>query len=171
MKGFVLFRSQQLSVFLYGRAAISIFYFDNEHGVNPPDCQIKKTQILRGCFGRLQSVVQQIPQNGCQVHAADIGILGIFDIRDGNRSDGADDRVGNDYVPSVGKCHGMYSGGLLHWKLYGIIITSRWGDVWQFPAKALAVILVVMAISAAAAVWSPARKIRNMSVAETIGEL
>ena len=65
----------------------------------------------------------------------------------------------------------MYSGGLLHWKLYGIIITSRWGDVWQFPAKALAVILVVMAISAAAAVWSPARKIRNMSVAETIGEL
>ena len=42
MKGFVLFRSQQLSVFLYGRAAISIFYFDNEHGVNPPDRQIKK---------------------------------------------------------------------------------------------------------------------------------
>ena len=42
MKGFVLFRSQQLSVFLYGRVTLSIFYFDNEHGVNPPDRQIKK---------------------------------------------------------------------------------------------------------------------------------
>lgn len=42
MKGFVLLRSQQLSVFLYGRVAIPVFYFDNEHGVNPPDRQIKK---------------------------------------------------------------------------------------------------------------------------------
>lgn len=70
-----------------------------------------------------------------------------------------------------GSVTGCIAGVLLHWKLYDIIITSRWGDVWRFPAKALAVILVVMAISAVAAVWNPARKIRNMSVTETIGEL
>ena len=51
------------------------------------------------------------------------------------------------------------------------MITSRWGDEWQIPGTALAVILAVMALSAVLAVWGPARRIRNMSVVDTISAL
>ncbi|MGI6010406.1 MAG: ABC transporter permease [Ruminococcus sp.] len=70
-----------------------------------------------------------------------------------------------------GSIIGCALGVLIHYRLYEIIITSRWGDDWQFPGKALAIILAVMFISAAAAVGNPARKIRDMSVAETIKSL
>lgn len=70
-----------------------------------------------------------------------------------------------------GSVTGCVLGLLLHYKLYGMIITSRWGDSWHFPATAIIVILCVTLIAAGAAVWNPARKIRSMSVADTVNEL
>lgn len=74
------------------------------------------------------------------------------------------------YVLS-GMLFGCVVGLPLHRLLYQSMITSRWGDEWQIPGTALAVILAVMALSAVLAVWGPARRIRNMSVVDTISAL
>ncbi len=74
------------------------------------------------------------------------------------------------YVLS-GMLLGCVVGLPLHRLLYQSMITSRWGDEWQIPGTALAVILAVMALSAVLAVWGPARRIRNMSVVDTISAL
>ena len=70
-----------------------------------------------------------------------------------------------------GMAAGCAAGLLLNWKIYGLLVTSRWGDPWQVPAAALAVILTVMALAAAAAVAGPARRIREMSVVDTLGAM
>lgn len=52
--------------------------------------------------------------------------------------------------------------------LYYYMVTVRWGEEWSFPMVSLAVILIVVAISLAAAVHNPVRRVRKMSVVETI---
>lgn len=42
------------------------------------------------------------------------------------------------------------------------------GEEWTFPTASLAVILIVVAVSLAAAVHHPVRRVRRMSVVETI---
>lgn len=54
---------------------------------------------------------------------------------------------------------------------YDLLVTSRWGDPWKVPVEALGVILAVMVLSAIAAVAGPARRIREMSVVDTIGSM
>ena len=70
-----------------------------------------------------------------------------------------------------GMAAGCAAGLLLNWKIYELLVTSRWGDPWQMPAAALAVILTAMVLSAIAAVAGPARRIREMSVVDTLGSL
>ena len=43
--------------------------------------------------------------------------------------------------------------------------------VWQFPIISLGVILLFVSIAAIAAVYAPAKRIRNMSITATINEL
>lgn len=43
--------------------------------------------------------------------------------------------------------------------------------VWQFPITSLGVILLFVSIAAIAAVYTPAKRIRNMSITATINEL
>ncbi len=52
--------------------------------------------------------------------------------------------------------------------LYYYMVTVRWGEEWTFPTASLAVILIVVAVSLAAAVHHPVRRVRRMSVVETI---
>ena len=70
-----------------------------------------------------------------------------------------------------GMIAGCVAGLLLNWKIFEILVTDRWGDPWQVPVSAMAVILAVMAASAAAAVMGPARQIREMSVVDTISAM
>lgn len=52
--------------------------------------------------------------------------------------------------------------------LYYYMVTVRWGEEWTFPTTSLAVILMVVAVSLAAAVHNPVRCVRRMSVVEAI---
>lgn len=52
--------------------------------------------------------------------------------------------------------------------LFEILVTARWGDVWYVPIPAAAVIVLVLGISVIFAVAGPAKRIRNMSIVDTI---
>ena len=67
---------------------------------------------------------------------------------------------------------GCAFGLLLSTTMYDILITSHFGyAVWSLPVKSLILILLLVSFSAAAAVYGPAKRIRNISVTETINEL
>lgn len=48
------------------------------------------------------------------------------------------------------------------------LVTLKWGTAWYFPVMPLSVILLVMLCSLTFAVYSPAKRIREMSVVDTI---
>ena len=56
--------------------------------------------------------------------------------------------------------------------LYDFLIAGHFPSaVWQFPILSLGVILLFVSIAAIAAVYAPAKRIRNMSITATINEL
>ena len=55
--------------------------------------------------------------------------------------------------------------------LYIKLLTRYFGTVWRFPAGLLAVIIVFSIAAAIAAVYAPAKRIRNMPVTAAINEL
>lgn len=64
----------------------------------------------------------------------------------------------------IGSALGLY----LHKLFFETIVTSHFGDPWTFPVSAVAVILVLVALSCIVAVYAPSKRIRNLSVAEVI---
>lgn len=52
--------------------------------------------------------------------------------------------------------------------LFHSLVTSRWGDGWKFPGWELLVIVIIMLISVFLAVMEPARRIRQMTIVDTI---
>lgn len=67
---------------------------------------------------------------------------------------------------------GCAAGLLISRFLYGIMITSHFSYVvWTVPVVPLLIILILVFTAAVAAVWAPAKRIRNISVTETINEL
>lgn len=54
--------------------------------------------------------------------------------------------------------------------LFQLLVTSRWGDVWQVPFQEIGVIVFIMAVSLILAMWGPSKRIREMSVVEIISE-
>ena len=69
----------------------------------------------------------------------------------------------------TGALAGCAAGLLLHRVLYESLVTAQWGLAWQFPAVPLLVILAATAVSVLLAVRGPSRRIRALSVTETIG--
>lgn len=67
---------------------------------------------------------------------------------------------------------GILSGAIiglpLHYYMWQMLIASRWNDPWHFPASAFAVIVLVIGLSSSAAVYGPAKRIREMSVVDVI---
>ena len=56
--------------------------------------------------------------------------------------------------------------------LYDFLIAGHFPSaVWQFPITSLGVILLFVSIAAIAAVYTPTKRIRNMSITATINEL
>lgn len=72
-------------------------------------------------------------------------------------------------------CSGMLvgcaAGIFLNRFLYVRLITRYFGIPWRLPVFWLGVVGVFILISAAAAVYTPLKRIRNMSITETINEL
>lgn len=65
---------------------------------------------------------------------------------------------------------GAGAGLLIHRFLYDRLVTFRWGTPWHVPVFYLSVIIAVVACSVGIAVAGPARRLKELSVAETIGE-
>lgn len=51
---------------------------------------------------------------------------------------------------------------------YGMLISYRWGDAWTPPLPEVAVILLIVISSVILAVHGPIKRIRNMSIVDTI---
>lgn len=66
---------------------------------------------------------------------------------------------------------GCTAGLALNYKIYAMLITERWGTPWRFPAESLCVILCAVVLAGTAAVLGPAKRIREMSIVETISAL
>lgn len=71
----------------------------------------------------------------------------------------------------TGTVFGTVIGLGLNRLLFQKIISYNWGDAWRFPTAELAVIFAVIALSVVLAVRKPVRRIRNMSIVETISAL
>lgn len=65
---------------------------------------------------------------------------------------------------------GLLAGLPLHYILYTNMITSKWGDSWTIPVSSLAVISIITLGSLFPATADPSRRIREMSVVDTIHE-
>lgn len=59
----------------------------------------------------------------------------------------------------------------LHGMIYTMMITSRWGAPWKLPVDYLLIAVLVLMMAVAAAVYMPVKKIKRLSIMETIGEL
>lgn len=66
---------------------------------------------------------------------------------------------------------GLLVGLPVNYLLFTSMITSHWGDSWSLPVSAVAVILILTSGSLIPAVAGPAKRIREMSVVDTIHEL
>ena len=64
---------------------------------------------------------------------------------------------------------GCLAGLPLNRFLFQTLVTKRWGDAWELPGKEFLIILIVVGCSAVLAVQGPARRIREMTVVDTIG--
>ncbi|MDE7341187.1 MAG: FtsX-like permease family protein [Lachnospiraceae bacterium] len=68
-----------------------------------------------------------------------------------------------------GVLFGCLAGLPLNRLLFQTLVTERWGDAWELPGKEFLVILIVIGCSAVLAVRGPAKRIREMTVVDTIG--
>lgn len=68
-----------------------------------------------------------------------------------------------------GVLFGCLAGLPLNRLLFRTLVTERWGDAWELPGKEFLVILIVITCSVVLAVRGPARRIREMTVVDTIG--
>ncbi len=55
--------------------------------------------------------------------------------------------------------------------LYARLITRYFGTIWHPPVALLCLLIVFVAVCAAAAVYTPAKRLRNMAITDTINEL
>lgn len=63
---------------------------------------------------------------------------------------------------------GLAAGLPLNRAFFEAMVTSHFGEPWAFPAGAVAVIIALVAVSCAAAVYAPSKRIKNMSVVAAI---
>ena len=68
----------------------------------------------------------------------------------------------------IGSVVGCCIGLPLHKMLFEKMVTSYWGDVWQLPLGRLGIIVLIVVVSSVIAVHGPAKRIRTMSIVDTI---
>lgn len=72
---------------------------------------------------------------------------------------------------ACGTVTGLVLGLALHHLIYAKIVITHFGGVWKVPVESIALVVLLVAASCAAAVHGPARRIRNMPITATINEL
>jgi len=65
---------------------------------------------------------------------------------------------------------GIMIGMPLNKRIFEVMVTSHFGEPWTFPYIPIAVILILVFVSCIAAVYAPSKRIKNMSITDTINE-
>lgn len=68
----------------------------------------------------------------------------------------------------TGSFCGVIIGLFLNKLLYEKLVTSRWGESWSVPFPEIAIILGVVILSIVLAMQGPGKRIRKMSIVDTI---
>jgi len=68
----------------------------------------------------------------------------------------------------TGNVCGCIIGLALNFVLYERLVTYHWGEPWKIPYTEIAIILIIVALSVVIAVQRPVKRIRNMSIVDTI---
>ncbi len=66
---------------------------------------------------------------------------------------------------------GMILGLLLHYLIYTKIVITHFGGSWNIPFTTIAIVLLLVVFSCIISVYTPAKRIRDMAITETINEL
>ena len=66
---------------------------------------------------------------------------------------------------------GCFFGLCLNKMIYEAFITAYFGEIWRVPIGETVIILSLIFVSSAVAVYAPAKRIRGMAITETINEL
>lgn len=69
---------------------------------------------------------------------------------------------------AAGGLLGAMLGLFFHRLLFSSLITIHWGDSWTVPWAELVTIVLIMLLSVALAVYGPWRRLRDMSIVDTI---
>ena len=70
-----------------------------------------------------------------------------------------------------GTAVGIIIGLMLHYLIYVKLVVTHFGGGWKIPFSTIAIILLLVSASCAAAVHAPAKRIRDMEITATINEL
>lgn len=63
---------------------------------------------------------------------------------------------------------GTLLGLICHKLLFSLLISSNWGEAWTIPFVELGIILLIVVLSVILAVYGPIKRIRKMSIVDTI---
>ncbi|MDO4336738.1 MAG: FtsX-like permease family protein [Eubacteriales bacterium] len=66
---------------------------------------------------------------------------------------------------------GCSIGLVLNKMIYEALITAYFGEMWHAPTGEIIVILLIIFVSGAAAVYAPAKRMRNMAITDTINDM
>lgn len=70
-----------------------------------------------------------------------------------------------------GMATGIIIGMFLHYLIYVKVLIAHFGGVWKVPVPAIGMVLLLVVGSCVIAVYTPAKRIRNMPITATINEL
>ena len=63
---------------------------------------------------------------------------------------------------------GTLLGLACHRLLFDLLISSHWGDAWTIPYAELGIILLIVVLSVVVAVHGPIKRMRELSIVDTI---
>lgn len=72
---------------------------------------------------------------------------------------------------ACGTIIGIILGLLLHYLIYVKAVVSHFGGTWKVPVTTIGIILLLVFVSCVAAVYAPAKRMRNMAITDTINDL
>ncbi len=70
-----------------------------------------------------------------------------------------------------GSIAGLICGLLFHYIIYKKLLITHFGGTWKVPVTPIGLILLLVFVSCVAAVYAPAKRMRDMEITETINEL
>ena len=69
---------------------------------------------------------------------------------------------------AIGSIAGLCFGLVCNKFLFNMLVSRQWGDPWEVPWVKVGIIILIVLVSVAFAIYRPTKRIHNMSIVETI---